>query len=238
LHKPENLSPRVQRKRDAKTQSILAAAEKIVVAEGLDALTIHRLARDLDYAPGALYRYFSSKEALIAELSCRAVQRIHEQLKSAEHETPASIKDPQQISLGRLLKAAALYVRLSQSDPAAYRLVSSLLGDPEHLLEEEEATRVHNEALPVLLGFADLIRAAEETKALSSGPSVQRAVAFWAGLQGIVQLRKLVRRSTKLQPMVDPELIAHRFVQDLLRGWGASEDKLAAAYYAYIKKEA
>jgi AcrR family transcriptional regulator len=235
LHKPENLSPHVQRKREERKQVIINKAEEIIVDEGLGALTIHQLAKSLDYAPGALYRYFESKEALIAELSCRAINRIHAQLRLVEAEAPVGIDDLQVLCIGRLLKSAAMYMQLSQSDPAAYRLLSSLLGDPEHLLEEKEATRVHNATAPVLLSFAKLIQAAELSSAIRAGPAAERAVAFWAGLQGIVQLRKLVRRSSSLQAMLEPESTAHQFGQDLLRGWGANDKTITAADEAFIR---
>jgi AcrR family transcriptional regulator len=236
LPSPESLSPRVQRKRDAKTLTILTTAEKIIVEEGLDALTIHRLAKALDYAPGALYRYFSSKESLLSELSCRAVHRIHLKLDAIKHTESEESDDPKLTSLGRLLKTVHMYVTLVETDPAAHRLVSSLLGDPKHLLDDVEATRVHNETLPLLLSFTDLIRNAEQSGALIEGPSSQRAVTFWAGLQGIVQLRKLGQRASQLQAFVDPETIATQFVRDLLRGWGANDTSVQDAYRMFVEK--
>ena len=232
MAKSDSLSPRAQRKRDARTQTIIETAEKIIVDEGLDALTIHRLARTLDYAPGALYRYFDSKEKLISELSCRAIQRIHDRLKLIEERVDKRGKSPSLLSLVRLLESANMYSALIETDPATHRLVGSLLGDPKHILNEKEAERVHSETVPVLMSFTKLIQDAEETGALQKGPANERAVAFWAGLQGIVQLRKMVHHATILQSLVDPEKIADRFVYDLLIGWGADESLLSTAHKA------
>ena len=231
MQKSDSLSPRAQRKRDAKTQKILETAETIIVEEGLDALTIHQLARTLDYAPGALYRYFSSKEELIAELSCRAVQRIHDVLKQIEQENYGQAEESADlICVVRLVHSAYMYGNLAQSDPASHLLVSSLLGDPKHLLNDTAAVRVHAETMAVLTSFTTLVQSAEETKAIKVGPSAERAIAFWAGLQGIVQLRKVARRDTGIQAMVNPEKIAKRFVYDLLIGWGAQDEQIQQAY--------
>lgn len=47
---------------------ILARALSIANEQGLDALTLRRLAKDLDVAPMAIYRYFRSKEELLGEM--------------------------------------------------------------------------------------------------------------------------------------------------------------------------
>ena len=128
-----------------------------------------------------------------------------------------------------------MYCRLVDTDPATHRLVGSLLGDPKHILNDKEAARVHSETVTVLTSFTSLIKAAEETGAINEGPSNERAVAFWAGLQGIVQLRKMVQHPTVFQSLLVPEKIADRFVHDLLLGWGAEEELLSAAYRALSK---
>ena len=61
-------TPRVARKRAARQREIVRRGLAIAAAEGVEALTIARLAGELDYTPGALYRYFASKDALVAEV--------------------------------------------------------------------------------------------------------------------------------------------------------------------------
>lgn len=46
-------------------QKVVAAARQIVVRDGLEALTMRRLARDLAVAPNAVYSYFPDKTALV-----------------------------------------------------------------------------------------------------------------------------------------------------------------------------
>ncbi|MFT7579966.1 MAG: AcrR family transcriptional regulator, partial [Myxococcota bacterium] len=58
---------RAQR-RETRKQEMLDAAMGIVLDEGIEALTIARIAARLDAAVGALYRYFPGKEALIVGL--------------------------------------------------------------------------------------------------------------------------------------------------------------------------
>ena len=58
-------TPRARR-RDANLARILDAAMELVAGGGLEALSMGRLAAAVDYTPGALYRYFPSKDALLA----------------------------------------------------------------------------------------------------------------------------------------------------------------------------
>ena len=59
---------RRSRKRQERTQRILSTAQTILLNEGLEAVTVHRIARELDLTVGALYRYFPSKQAMLTAL--------------------------------------------------------------------------------------------------------------------------------------------------------------------------
>ena len=76
------MSTRRARRRAARRQEIVDAAMQLVLEDGLDGLTIARLAKEVDAAVGAIYRYFDGKEAVIVELQLLAVQRLVEQLQA------------------------------------------------------------------------------------------------------------------------------------------------------------
>jgi AcrR family transcriptional regulator len=57
-------------------ERILDAAAGLVAAEGLDALSMRRLAQALDVWPMALYRYFDDKDALLDALVARATEGV------------------------------------------------------------------------------------------------------------------------------------------------------------------
>ena len=219
-------STRTQRKRDERTQKILNTAEKIIIKESLDSLTIHRLAKKLDYAPGALYRYFESKEALLTELSCRAINRIQAKLQQVKQSALSDELTASEKSVSRIITIANLYCNLHIDDPAAFCLLGSLLGDPRKLLDDTQAKLVHERTVPVLLGLSDLIEEATQSAAIGPGDPTERAISFWAGLQGVTQLRKLLRHPTGLKEMLDPDKLGLRLVSDLIVGWGGSQEMI------------
>src|SRR5262245_1975511 len=74
---PPKQPSRRRDERDARVEWILDAALEIVVAEGSAALTTPALAKRLGYTPAAFYRYFESKDALLAALEMRTAERVY-----------------------------------------------------------------------------------------------------------------------------------------------------------------
>ena len=65
---------------------ILEAAERVFAAEGSDGLSLRRLADEIDYSPGAIYKYFGSKEELVDALKEAFFERLLTRLDPAEFE--------------------------------------------------------------------------------------------------------------------------------------------------------
>lgn len=211
---------RVGRKRDARTSAILDEAMRILAGEGLEALTLGRLARSLDLVPAALYRYFASKDALIAALQRRAVSAVHARLRTAigAAEARAARSSPETSAVAKLLAAARAYLALPRTDPEAYFLVALLVGDPRHLVSDEESRRTAPLLLALLAEVNELFRRAAELRALSEGDGTQRTLAFWAVLQGALSLEK-ARRIAPAFPSASA--VAGSAVASMLVGWGA-----------------
>src|SRR5215475_5977866 len=72
--------PRVHN--EATAQALLAAAERIVEADGVDALSLRRVAREVGTTTRAVYSVFGSKEALLGALGRRAFEILETELDS------------------------------------------------------------------------------------------------------------------------------------------------------------
>jgi AcrR family transcriptional regulator len=219
---------RLERKRDARTLAILDEAMAILAAEGLEALTLGRLARSLDVVPAALYRYFDSKDALLAALQRRAVGLIHERLRRAQSDLDeATRRSPPDVAvLVKLLGAAHLYLDLPRSAPQTFFLVALLMGDPRPLLSDEESRRTAPLLLAMIGDVEALFRTAVETRALARGDSIERTLAFWAVLQGALTLEKARRVAPALPSAA---VVAGSAIATLLTGWGAPAAQLRRA---------
>jgi AcrR family transcriptional regulator len=213
---------RVERKRDARTSAILDEAMTILENEGVDALTLGRLARSLDLVPAALYRYFESKDALLSALQRRAISLVHTRVREelASFERRPERLPPAAASLAKILAVARLYLSLRRTEPQTHFLLAVLMGDPRPLLSEEEGKRTAPLLLALLGDVEALFREAHEARALGKGDSFDRTLAFWAILQGTLALDKARRIAPRLPSTSD---VAIEAITAMLAGWGAHD---------------
>ncbi len=100
-------APRQKRAR-ARRAELLAAVERIVAAEGPEAVTTTRVATETGAAVGTIYRYFEGREQMLLSAYDDTVRRIVEQCRDALEELPSSAdaEDAARVLLGHYLAAA------------------------------------------------------------------------------------------------------------------------------------
>ena len=69
-----------QRRHSKIRQMILSVADRVFTRDGEAGLSIRKLADEIDYSPGAIYKYFDSKQALLDELKEMFFERLLEEL--------------------------------------------------------------------------------------------------------------------------------------------------------------
>jgi AcrR family transcriptional regulator len=123
IAEPSVQSGRRASKRITRRAAILDAAMTIVVSEGLDGLAIARLAKAVDAAVGAIYRYFPGKETIVAALQERAIGEYGEALQARLEGAGLSAHqgaqpEPQALALARLLVAFGFYLEHASQAPS------------------------------------------------------------------------------------------------------------------------
>ena len=195
----------------------------IVLSKGFGALTMVGLAEQLELTPGALYRYFTSKEALIGELEARAIRQLHVLLET-ERATwrarlPREVSDSQS-GIYEVVAAGGFYQRLSVQQPRLFRLVSQTLADTEVLVTESRATVNVATSLSGILGsVAEMLVAAQANGCLRPGDAQQRTAVYWSAHHGALQTDKLGR----FAPPLLASNLGPALRLALLTGWGADE---------------
>lgn len=219
---------RRQRNRILKTQQILDTAMQLLVDEGLEALTTHRLARELNWAVGALYRYFESKDALFAAL----VQDVIESYGTAIQDTRVAAQrmlDGQPAEVAALLRIAIVAQTFRErylASPPRTHLMNLMLVDPRTILPESIGKQVSDATLSVLRELAARIADAQSLGALTSGSIEQRSVLFWSAIHGVM----LRQRQARFEPsLMDTDALMRQMVHALLVGWGANPERLELA---------
>ncbi|MFT5357336.1 MAG: AcrR family transcriptional regulator [Polyangiales bacterium] len=213
---------RAARRRNTR-QRILDTTLDILVRDGYEGFTIARLASELDYAVGALYRYFKGKDAIVAALQHQIVTRLEAELDAVLRVLP---DDSKQHALQRLFVAGIVYESLTWRRPTEHQVLAHSLGDPRPQLKKEEVESVLS-ALESLLGrLAEVIASATKLGALGPGDARHQALIFWGSTYGIMALRKLER----MRPDFADTKLVKSLHTALVIGWGAAPTDAERAF--------
>ena len=212
-------SPR-QRRRRANRDRILEAAVQVAVEDGIDGLAIARVAELADYTPGALYRYYPSKDALLTAVVERVIGELAELIREAD----ASAAEP----LGRVAAQVSAYHAFAIGDGHGFQLIAAMGGDPRVLLPEDaDAAQVMGAMVRALAPLATALEAAVTAGDLepveAPETTAERAMLLFSAFHGALQLRKQARMAPGL---IDVDRIAFQTVRLILRGWGARPEAL------------
>ena len=134
---------------DARTEAILAAAERMFVRKGVDAATMSEIASEAGLSAGAIYRYFPSKEELLLAVCGVAVDEARAMFDHAAASTDsplAAIAD-----IGR-----AAWNKLKEEDhreSAILNLEATLVGARQGGALGEAQREVFRALIDMLSGF-------------------------------------------------------------------------------------
>jgi AcrR family transcriptional regulator len=176
------IAERKGRERAEREHRIVVAARVIAEREGWDAVTIRRLADEIEYSQPVLYSHFENRDAIVAAVAVEGFQEITVALREAASR-----------STGRsaLKNVAMAYLAFALSHPALYEAMFIL---PTDLRFAEAGTKPE-------------LRAAFEAVAAVVTPfCVDVAVAtetFWAALHGLSELE----RSGRIRPSTRGERV-------------------------------
>ena len=217
--------PAVASKRAERIRPILRAAMEVARVEGREAVTLTRVAQRMGLSTAALHRHFSSKDALVAELQRAVITVLATTTRACVDRADAysreiDLPDGERALLG-VTVSALVFEAFSRTAPVEFGILSMNLSMPEVQLPDREAAHVFEAAWSSLRDLAEQLEAAEACGVLEKGDASERSIALWAGLQGVVQTRKLSRNAPEL---IDSTRIAHGLVTALLVGWGAEAE--------------
>src|SRR6266446_3347136 len=95
-------------------EKILATAREMFASEGIEAVTMRKIAERIEYSATAIYQYFPDKDALLREICERDFAALAQQSMRVAREP-----DPVQ----RLRKLGRAYVEFALAHPSSYRLM-------------------------------------------------------------------------------------------------------------------
>ncbi len=215
-------SARVTARQATRREDRVAAAQGIVAAHGLHGLTAASMAEATGTVPAALYRTFSSMDALKGELVAQALDRLADSLGKSL----ARIDDdePRRAALRRIHAVADAVPALRRARKADHELVDAALSALTPVFTDEVAAHVEVHLQRVLRLAATTFDDAVRARALAPGDPAQRTLVLLALVHGVDHLKKRDR----LEPAArHAARVLHEGVRALLLGWGAPANILA-----------
>lgn len=167
---------RRERQRIANRESILQAALEIAEREGWPAVTIRKIAKEIDYTSPIIYQHFDNKEAALQTLMEDGYARLQEQM---QRPAPAATADERLLNLGRA------YLRFAREQPQLYQLMSGLSGASLGA-EVRQAS-----ALGVTTVVVDALQTWAARKHLSIADPLAACETCWGILHGMASLGML-----------------------------------------------
>jgi AcrR family transcriptional regulator len=182
--------------------SIVEAARGLLVAEGLDAVSLRRIASHLGVTAPALYAYVTDKRDLLRAIASMEIEKLLREFDSVDAEDPTD----------RLEQLAQCYLDFARTNAEVFRAV--FLTRPELTAEPYEGEAAL--ASKILERVTNAMRDALSGRAESEVDASLAGLTYWAATHGAVVM---LLSGPRLHPDDDANLV--RSVSGaVLRGLG------------------
>jgi len=171
---------RIQRLKDETRIRILEASYKIVKEEGWQALSMRKIADEIEYTAPIIYEYFSNKEAILAELNKKGYLYLAKEMEEARDKHP--------LPADQLEAMWMAYWNFAFKKKELYQLMFGVSMNCCSMQKSPEAEA------PARL-VTDVIRQLIDGKDPSENEVCRRYYTFWSVVHGLVSIN-LVNQGT------------------------------------------
>lgn len=160
-------------------QALLDSSLAILRSEGIEALSLRRLAEHAGVSRGAPYHHFRDKQALLAAIGELGFSELNKLLQ-------AVVEDEQQPLHERLHLAVLGYLDFATQQPALYALMfgRTLWQDSNH----EDTAEFQRFAKDCFRQYVHLFEQLDHTRPLGDLNHLRQAQLLWSTLHGLAKL--------------------------------------------------
>jgi AcrR family transcriptional regulator len=120
---------RKEREKQEMQRLIIKTAMKLFADEGIENVSIRKIADKIEYSPGSIYSYFKDKGEIIHAIHTEGFEKLY-----ALQKTLDPVKDPRE----KLSKMGELYMKFAMENKDYYDLMFIAKGVGEKIIEKKE----------------------------------------------------------------------------------------------------
>jgi AcrR family transcriptional regulator len=169
------IAGRKARQRAEREDRIIATARAIAEREGWSAVTVRRLADEIEYSQPVLYSHFKSRDAIVGAVAVEGFRELAAALRAA----PRGSTGP----CNALERVAMAYLAFASRHPALYEAMF-VLPTGLHFAKADTRPELHE-------GFDSLV--AVVAPFCASTDAEDATETFWAALHGLTELERAGR---------------------------------------------
>lgn len=156
--------------------ALIQAGVEILSEEGIEGLSLRKVAQRAGVSHNAPYSHFPDKQSLIAAISTEGFHRLYSELDAA---VVSNARSPKK----QLLQGALAYVRFATAHTDTFKIMFSGV-----LEKEREYPAFVEISHQTFQRVVDIVRACQEADVLPARSPELMAVAVWGQVHGIVSL--------------------------------------------------
>jgi len=181
-------------------EQILKCACDLYLVEGIDGLTMRKLADCVGCTAPALYRHYESKEEVIQDVVSEAYRQFTQYLyRALEAQTPVE----------RFIMAGRSYVLFALEQPALYEIIYL----PRHLIGPQEVgSPIGDQACAIGQFWTDRVREMIDAGYLKEDDPHKLSLALWGHAHGLLSIYH-----RGLLPAFDGEAFGNLMTESFLR---------------------
>ncbi|PXY21299.1 TetR/AcrR family transcriptional regulator [Prauserella muralis] len=154
-------------------QHLIASATALLADEGVEAVTLRRIAREAGVSHGAPLRHFAGRTELLSAVASTGFAELRRRGETSAGATAAE----------RLRAACLAYLDFALGNPAMFELMF------RHDLIDAHAPELAGTSDALFTGFCELVRGAQEEQGWRTGTDSRLlAASLWSALHGLAEL--------------------------------------------------
>ena len=186
--------------------ALIKIGKGILNDEGIEALTLRRVAREAGVSAAAPYRHFKDKQAVLAAISETGFRELCLSIENANEGKP-----------GDLDAAGRAYLAFSQENPETYRLMfaKQIARDAKSHPDLQESSE------NIFFGLVDVVETGIQSGRIVPANSERLALSAWALFHGIAMLINDGMIENSLYTQLSPEHLLEHCQSHFRAGWSA-----------------